>query len=224
MRGVALDLFLSEPDRSDKGHDILLADAMRRNGHTTLPVTAVTLSQHAPPIESLPTPQIASAAATWSYRRGSGPRWRDPWIVAGGPGWAIRSGRALGLALIGQAPELLPKPAAGLRNPDHTSIRLSVEPRPLRAHSLRRAAGHVPAGVVRGCAGRPGAGRAAARALGGDRRDRHRVGTQQYYTPMSSLRMTGAEYHANIIEMLLRARPSCRCLPGCRSPPLHCWC
>lgn len=204
VRGVALDLFFSEPDRSGKSHDTELAEAMVRNGHTTLPVTAVTLSQHAPPIESLPTPLIASAAATLGHTDvevDSDGVIRGLWLEAGlgDPLW-----RALGLALIGQAPELEPNPLPGLRNPDRmfASPYLWSRDHYVRIHYAGPPGtfpqvsyvdvleGRVPAELLRGRWVVIG-----VTATG--------VGTQRYLTPMSSQSMTGAEYHANIIEMLL---------------------
>lgn len=67
VRNVALDMFFSEPDRNGAGNDQRLAEAMRRNGKVILPVTATMTDTGSPPLELLPRPELAAAAATLAH-------------------------------------------------------------------------------------------------------------------------------------------------------------
>ncbi len=207
VRGVALDLVLAEPDRSGGDNDAQLAAAMRRNGRVALPVTTAPLRQNAPPVEVLPTPVIATAAATLGHtdiELDSEGATRGMYLKAG-----LGESRwpALGLALIGLEPGAAPAPLPGLRRPasergspylwtrDHyVRIRFAGPPGTFGQVSYSDVlAGEVPPELLRGRWIVVGV---TATGL-----------VPSYLTPMSDdVRMHGAEYQANVIEMLLHER------------------
>ncbi|NUO77910.1 MAG: CHASE2 domain-containing protein [Lysobacter sp.] len=207
VRGVALDLVFAEPDRSGASHDRLLADALRRNGRVALPVIAAAPSQNGPPVEVLPTPVLASAATTLGHT--------DIELDAEGAarGMYLRAGlgearwSALALATIALDPAYARLPLPGLRRPtglggspyqwtrDHyVRIRYAGPPGSFAQVSYADViSGRVPAELLRGrwvVVGVTAAGLAPP-----------------FLTPMShELRMPGAEYQANVLEMLLHGR------------------
>jgi len=67
VRGVGLDVLLSDPALFDPEGDALLARAMRRNGRVVLPVHAEPGVASAPLIELLPIPEFASSAAALGH-------------------------------------------------------------------------------------------------------------------------------------------------------------
>lgn len=207
VRGVALDLVFAEPDRSGESHDRLLADALRRNGRVALPVIAAAPNQNGPPVEVLPTPVLASAATTLGHT--------DIELDAEGAarGMYLRAGlgearwSALALATIALDPAYARLPLPGLRRPtglggspyqwtrDHyVRIRYAGPPGSFAQVSYADViSGRVPAELLRGrwvVVGVTAAGLAPP-----------------FLTPMSDeLRMPGAEYQANVLEMLLHGR------------------
>jgi len=207
VRGVALDLVLAEPDRTGDGHDAALAASMRRVGRVALPVTTAPLRQNGPLVEVLPTPLIATAATTLGHtdiELDSEGTAREMYLQAGlgESRWS-----ALGLALIGLEPNSVPRPLPGLRRPasergspyqqtrDHrVRIRYAGPPGTFGQVSYSDVLnGEVPAELLRGrwvVVGVTASGLAPS-----------------YLTPMSDVaRMDGAEYQANVIEMLLHDR------------------
>lgn len=60
-RAVGLDLIFAEPDTTHPGDDAILADSLRRNGHTVLPVVLDRLAY--PSSISTPIPLLAQASA-----------------------------------------------------------------------------------------------------------------------------------------------------------------
>lgn len=64
---IALDLLFPEPDRKDARQDRELAAAIARSGKVVLPVLAATTGDEAVPVELLPVPAIAEAAATLAH-------------------------------------------------------------------------------------------------------------------------------------------------------------
>lgn len=207
VRGVALDLVLAEADRSGDEHDRVLATAMRRLGRVALPVTTAPLRQNAPPVEVLPTPVIATAATTLGHT--------DIELDAEGTtrGMYLKAGLgesrwpALALALIGLEPASVPNPLPGLRRPgdehgspyqwtrdNYVRIRFAGPPGTFGQVSYSDVLnGQVPADLLRGRWVVIGV---TATGL-----------VPSYLTPMSDdLRMHGAEYQANVIEMLLHDR------------------
>lgn len=207
VRGVALDLVLAEPDREDAEHDRALATAMRRLGRVALPVVTAPLRQNAPPVEVLPTPVIATAASTLGHT--------DIELDAEGTarGLYLKAGLgdarwpALALALIGLDAGAAPDPLPGLRRPasergspyqwtrDHyVRIRYAGPPDTFSQVSYADVlSGQVPAELLRErwvVIGVTATGLAP-----------------RYLTPMSEdMRMHGAEYQANVLEMLLHRR------------------
>lgn len=207
VRGVALDLVFAEPDRSGRAHDDALAEAIRRNGRVALPVIAAAPSQNGPPVEVLPTPVLAAAATTLGHT--------DIELDAEGTarGMYLRAGLgearwpALSLATIGLDPVYAQRPLPGLRRPaavggspyqwtrDHyVRIRYAGPPGSFAQVSYADViSGRVPVELLRGrwvVVGVTAAGLAPP-----------------FLTPMSDeLRMPGAEYQANVLEMLLHDR------------------
>lgn len=207
VRGVALDLVLAEPDRSGDEHDRALAAAMRRLGRVALPVTTAPLRQNAPPVEVLPTPVIATAASVLGHT--------DIELDAEGTarGLYLKAGLgdarwpALGLALIGMDAGVAPDPLPGLRRPasergspyqwtrdNYVRIRYAGPPDTFSQVSYADVlSGQVPAELLRDrwvVIGVTATGLAP-----------------RYLTPMSEeMRMHGAEYQANVVEMLLHRR------------------
>lgn len=62
-RGVAMDVVFAEPDSADPDGDTALAKAIQRHGHVVLPVLAEPSEPNGPPVEVLPLPALVSAAA-----------------------------------------------------------------------------------------------------------------------------------------------------------------
>lgn len=207
VRGVALDLVLAEADRSGGEHDRALATAMRRLGRVALPVTTAPLRQNGPPVEVLPTPVIATAATTLGHT--------DIELDAEGTtrGMYLKAGLgesrwpALGLALIGLEPGQVPAKLPGLRRPrqahgspyqwirdNYVRIRFAGPPGTFGQVSYSDVLnGQVPGELLQGRWVVIGV---TATGL-----------VPRYLTPMSDeVRMHGAEYQANVIEMLLHDR------------------
>lgn len=67
VRGIGLDLLLSEPALFDPEGDALLARAMSRNGRVVLPVLAEPTQLNGPPVELLPIPEFAASAASLGH-------------------------------------------------------------------------------------------------------------------------------------------------------------
>lgn len=67
VRNVTLDMLLSEPDRNGARNDQRLAEAMRRNGKVILPIIAATTDAGSTPVELLPIPELATAAAALGH-------------------------------------------------------------------------------------------------------------------------------------------------------------
>ncbi|MET0807438.1 MAG: CHASE2 domain-containing protein [Pseudoxanthomonas sp.] len=63
IRGVALNLLLSEPALFDPEGDALLAQALNRSGKVVLPVYAEAEHPNGPSVELMPIPEFAAAAA-----------------------------------------------------------------------------------------------------------------------------------------------------------------
>lgn len=67
VRGIGLDLLLSEPALFDPEGDALLARAMSRNGRVVLPVLAEPTQLNGPPVELLPIPEFSASAASLGH-------------------------------------------------------------------------------------------------------------------------------------------------------------
>lgn len=207
VRGVALDLVLSESDRNGEENDRRLASAMRRFGRVALPVITAPLRQNGPLTEVLPTPIIAEAAGTLGHT--------DIELDAEGTtrGMYLKAGLgesrwpALGLALIELTPGERDAPLPGLRRPigagtspylwtrdNYVLIRYAGPPGTFGQVSYSDVLdGQVPTELLRG--------RWVVVGVTADSL------AQRYLTPMSDVtRMHGAEYQANLIEMLLHER------------------
>lgn len=64
---VGFDVLFAEPDRHDPAGDAALAAAMRASGRVALAVTAEAPQPGAPPLETLPAPPLAAAAAALGH-------------------------------------------------------------------------------------------------------------------------------------------------------------
>lgn len=64
-RAVGVDLIFAEPDTTNPGDDLILADSIRRNGRTVLPVVLDRLRN--PTAIGLPIPALATAAASTGF-------------------------------------------------------------------------------------------------------------------------------------------------------------
>nr|WP_255783995.1 CHASE2 domain-containing protein [Lysobacter chinensis] len=206
VRGIAFDLILSEPDRNDPDNDLLLAEAMQRNGRVVLPVIPTMQNQSGPPIEVLPNPVIASSVAALGHTdvelEPSGAA-RELYLHAG-----LGESRwpALALALLRLDGVITDDEVPGLRRPDgqagspyrwvrdhRVRIRYAGPPGTFPEMSyLDVLEGRIPDGALRGrwvVVGVTATGIAPG-----------------FRTPMSGLPMNGVEYQANVIEMLLHRR------------------
>ncbi len=67
VRGVALNILLSEPALFDPEGDALLAQALNRNGNVVLPVYAEAEHLNGPSVELMPIPEFAAAAASLGH-------------------------------------------------------------------------------------------------------------------------------------------------------------
>lgn len=67
VRGIGLDLLLSEPALFDPEGDALLARAMSRSGRVVLPVLAEPTQLNGPPVELLPIPEFSASAASLGH-------------------------------------------------------------------------------------------------------------------------------------------------------------
>jgi diguanylate cyclase (GGDEF)-like protein len=206
VRGIALDLILAEPDRNDPAHDARLAAAMRRHGRVALPVIPTVPHQSSAPIEVLPTPMIATGVSTLGHT--------DVELDATGTvrGLYLHAGLgesrwpALALALLQLDPQTGPQPLPGLRRPigqtgspyqwvrDHfVRMRYAGPPGSFAEMSYSDVLdGRVPVDMLRGrwvVVGVTATGLAPG-----------------FQTPMSEQRMSGLEYQANVVEMLLHQR------------------
>lgn len=67
VRGIGLDLLLSEPALFDPEGDALLARAMGKNGRVVLPVLAEPTQFNSPSVELLPIPEFSASAASLGH-------------------------------------------------------------------------------------------------------------------------------------------------------------
>ncbi|WP_163840580.1 CHASE2 domain-containing protein [Pseudoxanthomonas sacheonensis] len=67
VRGVALNILLSEPALFDPEGDALLAQALNRSGKVVLPVYAEAEHLNGPSVELMPIPEFAAAAASLGH-------------------------------------------------------------------------------------------------------------------------------------------------------------
>jgi diguanylate cyclase (GGDEF)-like protein len=67
VRGVALNILLSEPALFDPEGDALLAQALNRSGKVVLPVYAEAERLNGPSVELMPIPEFAAAAASLGH-------------------------------------------------------------------------------------------------------------------------------------------------------------
>ena len=67
VRGVALNILLSEPALFDPEGDALLAQALNRSGNVALPVYAEAEEVNGPAVELLPIPEFAASAASLGH-------------------------------------------------------------------------------------------------------------------------------------------------------------
>ncbi len=67
VRGVALNILLSEPALFDPEGDALLAQALNRSGKVVLPVYAEAEQPNGPSVELMPIPEFAAAAASLGH-------------------------------------------------------------------------------------------------------------------------------------------------------------
>jgi diguanylate cyclase (GGDEF)-like protein len=209
-RGIAFDILFAEPGRDGGEGDAALARAITENGRTVLPVMPEQTRAGGLPIESMQVPAIGGAGLRLGHTDVELDRddvARSLYLTAGlgDAHWP-----ALGIALLQQEPQRLTEPLPGLRTPDAAQNDASAG-----SPYLWRRDHHV---LLR-YAGPPGSfaqlsyadvlhGRVDANLL----RDRWIVvGVtatslgRMFLTPMSStVRMSGPEYQANVVEMLLQ--------------------
>ncbi len=204
VRGVAFDILLSEPGRGDDQGDEALAQAIAANGRTVLPVVPESTRENGPLIESMQVPAIGATTRYLGHtdveldRDGIA---RSLYLRAGlgDAAWP-----ALGLALLQLDPQRADSPLPGLRAPKGTQAS------PYLWHRDHQ--------VLMRYAGPPGSFAQVSYSdvledKVDDRLLRGRwvvVGvttanlSRLFLTPMSSsTRMSGAEYQANVVQMLL---------------------
>lgn len=205
VRGIAFDVLFSEPARDGGRADAAFAAAIARNGHTVLPIVPERTRQNGVLVESMQVPSIGVAATRFGHtdvELDEDDVARNLYLRAGlgGPNWP-----ALGLALLQQEPRLAPDPLPGLRAPANDGRSPYLWQRD--HHVLLRYAG-PPGSFAQLSYADVLAGRIDPRLL----RDRWvvvgvtaaNIG-RMFLTPMSTTtRMSGAEYQANVVEMLLQ--------------------
>ena len=123
VRGIGLDILLSDPALYDPEGDALLARALGRNGKVVLPVFAEAESRNGPTVELMPIPEFAASAAALGHvemgEDADGVA-RDAFLRAG-VGSAHWPSFALALSQLGStnaATATLP----GLRNPEPDQV------------------------------------------------------------------------------------------------------
>ncbi|WP_266183286.1 CHASE2 domain-containing protein [Dyella humicola] len=67
VRGIGVDITMTEPDLNRPDRDRAFADAIHRNGHVVMPVFAEAADQGGVLEEVLPTPVIATSATTFGH-------------------------------------------------------------------------------------------------------------------------------------------------------------
>ncbi len=123
VRGIGLDILLSDPALYDPEGDALLARALNRSGKVVLPVYAEAEIRHGPTVELMPIPEFAASAAALGHveagREADGVA-RAAFLRAG-VGSAHWPSLALALSQLG-APGAVTTPLSGLRNPEPEQI------------------------------------------------------------------------------------------------------
>jgi diguanylate cyclase (GGDEF)-like protein len=208
VRGVALNILLSEPALFDPEGDALLAQALNRSGKVVLPVYAEAEYLNGPSVELMPIPEFAAAAASLGHvdmALDSDGMARSMFLRAGlgSPHWPSL---ALALSQIGNAPD----PAAelpGLRVADlqdaspHRWVRdyqvlvpYADPPDSFQSVSyVDVLKGRVPASLLRGRSVLVGV---TAAGMGDE------LATPGWHAAQP--RISGVDYQANALNMLLR--------------------
>lgn len=123
VRGVGLDILLSDPALYDPEGDALLTRALNRNGKVVLPVYAEAENRDGPTVELMPIPEFAASAAALGHvdmgKDADGVA-RDVFLRAG-VGSAHWPSLALALSQL-EAPGAATAPLPGLRNPEPEQI------------------------------------------------------------------------------------------------------
>jgi diguanylate cyclase (GGDEF)-like protein len=123
VRGVGLDILLSDPALYDPEGDALLAQALNRSGKVVLPVYAEAENRNGPIVELMPIPEFAaSAGALGHVETGQDVDGvsRDAFLRAG-VGSAHWPSLALALSQLG-AQDVVTTTLPGLRNPEPEQI------------------------------------------------------------------------------------------------------
>ncbi|MGH8062153.1 MAG: CHASE2 domain-containing protein [Pseudoxanthomonas sp.] len=123
VRGVGLDILLSDPALYDPEGDALLAQAMNRSGKVILPVYAEAENRNGPIVELMPIPEFAASAAALGHvdigQDADGVA-RDAFLHAG-VGSAHWPSLALALSQL-EAPDATTASPPGLRNPEPEQV------------------------------------------------------------------------------------------------------
>lgn len=123
VRGIGLDILLSDPALYDPEGDALLARALNRSGKVVLPVYAEAGNRNGPIVELMPIPEFAASAALLGHvetGKDIDGVSRDAFLRAGA-GSAHWPSLALALSQL-QAPGTAAAPLPGLRNPESEQI------------------------------------------------------------------------------------------------------
>jgi diguanylate cyclase (GGDEF)-like protein len=208
VRGVGLDILLSDPALFDPEGDALLAQALNRSGKVVLPVYAEAENRNGPTVELMPIPEFAASAAALGHvdmgEDADGVA-RDAFLRAGvgSPHWPSL---ALALSQL-QAPDMATAPLPGLRNPDPEQI---TPQRWVRDYQVRVPYADPPDGFQNVSYVDVLKGRVAASKLRG-RWILVGATAPAIGEPLAApgrhsadLRLSAADYQANVLNMLLR--------------------
>lgn len=123
VRGIGLDILLSDPALYDPEGDALLAQALSRSGKVVLPVYAEAENRNGPTVELMPIPEFAASAAALGHvetGQNADGVVRDAFLRAG-VGSAHWPSLALALSQLG-TPGAATASLPGLRNPEPEQI------------------------------------------------------------------------------------------------------
>lgn len=124
VRGIGLDILLSDPALYDPEGDALLARALNRSGKVVLSVYAEAENHNGPTVELMPIPEFAASAAALGHvdmGQDADGMTRDAFLRAG-VGSAHWPSLALALSQLGAPGVAATAPLPGLRNPEPERI------------------------------------------------------------------------------------------------------
>lgn len=124
VRGIGLDILLSDPALYDPEGDALLARALNRSGKVVLSVYAEAENRNGPTVELMPIPEFAASAAALGHvdmGQDADGMTRDAFLRAG-VGSAHWPSLALALSQLGAPGVAATAPLPGLRNPEPERI------------------------------------------------------------------------------------------------------